>query len=199
MCPPPLLNEIEGFLKFGFLSSITNTLCWLHRSWHISALPQKTQRTREMETSMKLMLPAVLWVINSIVSDPGVSRLLSASWNSGRLNYHLMGPHTLPIPWWPSSSKSQEFKMLSYLPSFFCFLSSHNCGSETLFLKSVPCYGTLGEVMQEPPDCFLASSLSPLCIHILHSCQAQVPKAQLWSRPSLTPKYLMVPHCQNEW
>lgn len=119
---PHPLNEIEGFLRFGLLSSITNTLCWLHRSWHISALPHKTQRTREMETSMELMPPAVLWVINSIVSDPGVSRLLSASWNCGRLNYHLMGPHTLPIPWWPSSSKSQEFKMLSYLPSFFPFL-----------------------------------------------------------------------------
>lgn len=90
---------------------------------HIFVLPHKTRRTREMEANMELMLPVVLWVINSIVSDPGVSGLLSASGNCGRLNYYPIGPRTLPSPWWPISYKSEEFKMLSHLPPFFSFFS----------------------------------------------------------------------------
>lgn len=165
VCLYPLM-KFGGFLSFGFLSCIINTLCWLHSPGSISVVPHKTWGVGETEANTKLMLSTALWVTKSFVSDPRVSCLLPASmklWQS--LNYYFTRSHSPPSSWWHISYPNKEFKMLSHLFSFFLITTgAMSC------LQSVPCYSTWER------ECSTSLLLSCLwSLSTLHSYSPQLP------------------------
>lgn len=73
------------FLSSGFFNCDTNPLCTQIYLGHFPSTPWNLG-TRETNGNVKLMLPTVLWIIKSFVSDIGISCLLLVSMKMGQAN-----------------------------------------------------------------------------------------------------------------